>query len=217
MPEPIMMMTQFSDAVRLQNELAKKVVASDDFGGEIKRVCGVDAAYDGNVAYCSVVVMDRELNLLESANSKSVARHPYVPGLLMLREAEPIFNTLNRLKGGFDLLLVDGHGMLHPRKCGLACYVGVTLDRPTIGVAKSRLCGTVRDDGFVILEHSGQILGYAISKRLYVSVGHRISLGTAVAIVKEMSSKSGTPEPLRLADISSKMQKRRRRKGLVAS
>ncbi len=213
----MMMMTQFSDAVRLQNELAKKVVASDDFGGEIKRVCGVDAAYDGNVAYCAVVVMDRELNLLESANSKSVARHPYVPGLLMLREAEPIFNTLNRLKGGFDLLLVDGHGMLHPRKCGLACYVGVTLDRPTIGVAKSRLCGTVRDDGFVILEHSDQILGYAISKRLYVSVGHMISLGTAVAIVKEMSSKSGTPEPLRLADISSKMQKRRRRKGLVAS
>jgi deoxyribonuclease V len=213
----MMMMIQFSDAVRLQNELAKKVVASDDFGGEIKRICGVDAAYDGNVAYCSVVVMDRKLNLLESANSKSVARHPYVPGLLMLREAEPIFNTLNRLKGGFDLLLVDGHGMLHPRKCGLACYVGVTLDRPTIGVAKSRLCGTVRDDGFVILEHSDQILGYAISKRLYVSVGHRISLGTAVAIVKEMSSKSGTPEPLRLADISSKMQKRRRRKGLVAS
>jgi deoxyribonuclease V len=212
----MMRMTQFSDAVRLQNELAKKVVASDDFGGEIKCVCGVDAAYDGNIAYCSAVVMDRELNLLESANSKSVARHPYVPGLLMLREAEPIFNTLNRLKGGFDLLLVDGHGMLHPRKCGLACYVGVTLDRPTIGVAKSRLCGTVRDDGFVILEHGGQILGYTISKRLYVSIGHRISLGTAVAIVKEMS-KSGTPEPLRLADISSKMQKRRRRKGLVAS
>jgi deoxyribonuclease V len=212
----MMMLTQFSDAVRLQNELAKKVVASDDFGGEIKRVCGVDAAYDGNVAYCSAVVMDRELNLLESANSKSVARHPYVPGLLMLREAEPIFNTLNRLKGGFDLLLVDGHGMLHPRKCGLACYVGVTLDKPTIGVAKSQLCGTVRDDGFIILEHDGQILGYTISKRLYVSIGHRISLGTAVAIVKEMS-KSGTPEPLRLADISSKMQKRRRRKGLVAS
>jgi deoxyribonuclease V len=212
----MMMTTQFSDAVRLQNELAKKVVASDNFGGEIKRVCGVDVAYDSNVAYCSAVVMDRELNLLESANSKSVARHPYVPGLLMLREAEPIFNTLNRLKGGFDLLLVDGHGTLHPRKCGLACYVGVTLDRPTIGVAKSRLCGIVRDDGFVIVEHGGQILGYAISNRLYVSVGHRISLGTAVAIVKEMS-KSGTPEPLRLADISSKMQKRRRRKGLVAS
>ncbi len=192
----------YGDAIKLQKEVAKKVVAKDDFG-EINRICGVDVAYSGDVAYCSAVVMSRDLQLLESVDAGTVATHPYVPGLLMLREAEPIFHALKMLKGGYDLLLVDGHGLLHPRKCGLACYVGVTLDKPTIGVAKSRLCGTVRPDGFV--ELGDEILGYAIGKKLYVSVGHRTSLKTAIAIVKELGT-----EPLRLADVNSKAQKRRR-------
>jgi deoxyribonuclease V len=120
----------------------------------------------------------------------------------MLREAGPIMHTLGMLKNDYDLLMVDGHGLLHPRRCGLACYVGVTLDKPTIGVAKSRLCGTVRSDCFV--EVGGEILGYAIN-RLYVSVGHRISLKTAIAIVEEFGT-----QPLRLADVNSKAQKRRK-------
>jgi deoxyribonuclease V len=146
--------------------------------------------------------MDRQ-SVIESVDAETAVTHPYVPGLLMLREAGPILHTLRMLKGGYDLLMVDGHGLLHPRRCGLACYVGVTLNKPTIGVAKSRLCGTVRPDGFV--ELGGEILGYAISKKLYVSVGHRTSLKTAIAIVKEFGT-----EPLRLADINSKAQKRRK-------
>jgi deoxyribonuclease V len=185
------------DAIRLQNEIAEKVVAHDHFG-EIKRVCGVDVAYDGDAAYCSAVVMEKE-QVVESVGTKTRVTYPYIPGLLMLREAEPIFQTVRALKNDYDLLLVDGHGQLHPRKCGLACYVGVTLDKPTIGVAKSRLCGTVRPDGFI--ELGGEVLGCLLGK-LYVSVGHRISLKTAVEIVK-----LGT-EPLRLADINSKAQKR---------
>ncbi|HKZ62147.1 MAG TPA: endonuclease V [Nitrososphaera sp.] len=195
----------YDDAIRLQKEIAKKVVTQDDFG-EINRICGVDVAYSGDAAYCSVVVMDTNSQLVESIDAETVATHSYVPGLFMLREAEPIFHTLGMLKHDYELLLVDGHGLLHPRKCGLACYVGVTLDKPAIGVAKSRLCGTVRPDGFV--ELGGEILGYAISKKMYVSVGHKISLKTAIAIVKELGAK-----PLRLADINSKAQKRRR-KGL---
>ncbi|HEX2557899.1 MAG TPA: endonuclease V [Nitrososphaera sp.] len=185
------------DAIRLQNEIAEKVVAHDHFG-EFKRVCGVDVAYDGDVAYCSAVVTEKE-QVVESVGTKTRVTYPYIPGLLMLREAEPIFQTVRALKDDYDLLLVDGHGQLHPRKCGLACYVGVTLDKPTIGVAKSRLCGTVRPDGFI--ELGGEVLGCLLGK-LYVSVGHRISLKTAVEIVK-----LGT-EPLRLADINSKAQKR---------
>jgi deoxyribonuclease V len=153
--------------------------------------------------------MDRGGAVIESARDRGVARNPYVPGLLMLREAEPIFRTLKQLNNDFDLLLIDGHGLLHPRKCGLACYVGVTLDRPTIGVAKKLLCGTVRSDSAIELD--GQILGHAIDiagkKKLYVSAGHRISLETAVKIVIELG-KGGMPEPLRLADLDSKMQKR---------
>lgn len=192
---------KYGDAIRLQKEVAKKVAAKDDFG-EINRICGVDVAYSGDTAYCSAVVMEGQ-SVAESVDSQTAATHPYVPGLLMLREAGPVLHTLKKLKSGFDLLLVDGHGLLHPRKCGLACYVGVTLDKSTIGVAKSRLCGAVRPDGFV--ELGGEVIGYAFSKKLYISAGHRISLETAMAIVKELGI-----EPLQLADANSKMQKRRK-------
>jgi deoxyribonuclease V len=188
------------DAIRLQKEIAKKVIVKDDFGS-INRICGVDVAYDGDDAYCSAVVMEGG-SVIESAELKTTVKHPYVPGLLMLREAEPVLRTLAMLKD-YDLLLVDGHGMLHPRKCGIACYLGFTLDKPAVGVAKSRLCGTVRPDGFV--EMAGEILGYAISEKMYVSVGHKVSLKTAIAIVQKLSI-----EPLRLADVNSKMQKRRK-------
>jgi deoxyribonuclease V len=188
------------DAIRLQKEIAKKVIVKDDFGS-INRICGVDVAYDGDDAYCSAVVMEGG-SVIESAELKTTVKHPYVPGLLMLSEAEPVLRTLAMLKD-YDLLLVDGHGMLHPRKCGIACYLGFTLDKPAVGVAKSRLCGTVRPDGFV--EMAGEILGYAISEKMYVSVGHKVSLKTAIAIVQKLSI-----EPLRLADVNSKMQKRRK-------
>ena len=202
-------MTDYSDAMRLQLEIANKVVRTDSFD-KMGNICGVDVAYDKDCAYCSAVVMDRAAGaVIETARARSVAGHPYVPGLLMLREAGPIFQTLEMLDNDFDLLLVDGHGLLHPRKCGLACYVGVTLDKPTIGIAKKLLCGRVRSDSRIELD--GQILGYLINtagkKRLYVSLGHRISLETAVRIVMELG-KGGMPEPLRLADVDSKMQKR---------
>jgi deoxyribonuclease V len=196
----------YADAIRLQKNIAKKVVAAKDDFGKISHICGVDIAYSGsnsNAAYCSAVIMDRNLQkLVESVDVQTIVKYPYVPGLLMLREAEPIFYTLKLLRNTYDLLLIDGHGLLHPRKCGLACYIGVTLDKPTIGVAKSRLCGRVRSDGFVELD--GEILGYAISKKLYISVGHRVTLKTAIALVKELGV-----EPLRLADINSRINKKK--------
>jgi deoxyribonuclease V len=195
-----------SDAIRLQKNIAKKVVSTKDGFGGISRICGVDIAYSGSsrAAYCSAVIMDRNMHqLVESVDVQTIVKYPYVPGLLMLREAEPIFYTLKLLKNTYDLLLIDGHGLLHPRKCGLACYIGVTLDKPTIGVAKSRLCGTVRPDGYV--EFDGEILGYAISKKLYISVGHRITLKTAITLLKELGI-----EPLRLADVNSRKNKKKR-------
>ena len=196
----------YSDAIRLQKNIAKKVVSTKDGFGGISRICGVDIAYSGSsrAAYCSAVIMDRNMHqLVESVDVQTIVKYPYVPGLLMLREAEPIFYTLKLLKNTYDLLLIDGHGLLHPRKCGLACYIGVTLDKPTIGVAKSRLCGTVRPDGYV--EFDGEILGYAISKKLYISVGHRITLKTAITLLKELGI-----EPLRLADVNSRKNKKKR-------
>jgi len=192
----------YDDAIRMQNEIAKKVVTQDEFS-EINRICGVDVAYMDDAAYCSAVVMERNSKLVESVNAETVATHSYVPGLLMLREAEPIIHALRMLVSSYDLLLVDGHGILHPRKCGLACHIGVILDKPTIGIAKSLLCGTVKPGGY--MELAGEILGYAASNKMYVSVGHKISLKTAIAIVKELGI-----EPLRNADINSKAQKMRK-------
>lgn len=195
----------YANAITLQKNIAKKVVAAKDDFGEISSICGVDVTYRGssNAAYCSAVIMDKNMQqFVESVDVQTIVKYPYVPGLLMLREAEPIFYTLKLLKNSYDLLLIDGHGLLHPRRCGLACYIGVSLDKPTIGVAKSRLCGTVRPDGFVELD--GEILGYAISKKLYISVGHRVTLKTAITLVKELGI-----EPLRLADINSRKNKKK--------
>jgi deoxyribonuclease V len=151
------------------------------------------------VAYCSAVVTDFEFNIIEQASTKSAVTQPYIPGLFMLREAGPVLRTLERIKR-YDLLLVDGHGQLHPRRCGLACFVGVTLDRPAIGVAKSLLCGNVNGSD---IELGGKVTGRLVNG-LYVSVGHRTSLDTAADIVKRLAAKSRMPEPLRLADAMSK-------------
>jgi deoxyribonuclease V len=183
---------------------------NDDFERDVEFVCGVDVSYQQEIAHCSAVVVKKNtLEAIEVVRSKSIAKFPYVPGLFMLRESNPIRHVLKLLKNAFQLLLIDGHGMLHPRRCGLACHIGVTANKPTIGVAKSLLCGSLQSDGFV--KYNEEILGYAIKrdtnprKTIYVSVGHRISLPTAVLLVRSLT-KTGEwiPEPLRVADIASK-------------
>jgi deoxyribonuclease V len=147
--------------------------------------------------------------VIELVNVKSPVGYPYIPGLFALREFKPVMTTLKLLKESFDMLLIDGHGMLHPRKCGLACSVGLMINKPTIGVTKGLLCGFVRDDQFI--EYDGQILGFKIeketTKQIYISVGNRISLMTSIQIVKKLIKEGKCmPEPLRLADVNSKNQ-----------
>jgi deoxyribonuclease V len=192
-----------AEAVRQQKEIAGKVIA-EDVHGEIKLVCGVDVSYRQDVAYCSAVVTDIDLNAVKKTSTKSKVRHPYIPGLFILREAGPILRTIKRLD--YDLLLVNGHGQLHPRRCGLACHIGVIADKPTVGVAKRLLRGTLRGDNYV--EFDGETLGYRITGRTnaYVSVGHRVSLETAITMAKSLTKKGEwLPEPLRLADTYSKL------------
>jgi deoxyribonuclease V len=197
-------------AIQQQKDIAKRVIARDDHG-PIRLVCGVDVSYRAGMAYCSAVVMDMaDPNVVvEQTSTKSEIKYPYIPGLFILREADPILRTLKRLEH-YDLVLVDGHGLLHPRRCGLACYIGVVKDKPTIGAAKSLLCGSVREnDNYV--ELGGEVLGYRLTikgrrKALYISVGHRISLESAIAVVRQMIKKGEwLPEPLRLADTYSKL------------
>jgi deoxyribonuclease V len=198
----------YSDAIELQREIAKKVIAEDTLHKEIEYICGIDVSYKMNAAYCSAAIIKKNtLELIESVDSKSVVRHPYISGLFILRESKPILTTLKSLKDHFDLLLIDGHGLLHPRKCGLASYIGVLIDKPTIGVAKSLLCGSIMEDQSI--EYDGTVLGFTIKKegkkQIYVSVGHKISLTTAIQIIKKITKKEEwIPEPLRIADLNSK-------------
>jgi deoxyribonuclease V len=200
-------LSNYSDAIELQREIAKKVIAEDTLK-EIEYICGIDVSYKKNIAYCSAAIIKKNtLELIESVDSKSVVRHPYISGLFILRESMPILTTLKSLKNHFDLLLIDGHGLLHPRKCGLATYIGVLIDKPTIGVAKSLLCGSIMEDQSV--EYYGTVLGFTIKKegkkQIYVSVGHKISLTTAIQIIKKITKKEEwIPEPLRIADLNSK-------------
>ncbi|MGA9149654.1 MAG: endonuclease V [Candidatus Nitrosopolaris sp.] len=129
----------FNSTITLQNELAKKVILESSQKNKTY-ICGVDVAYRNNIAYCSAVMMNKDsLKVQHSINLTLKVKQHYLPSFLMLRESEPIINILKSLENRIDILLIDGHGVLHPRRCGLACYVGVIIDRPTIGVAKSLL------------------------------------------------------------------------------
>jgi deoxyribonuclease V len=201
----------YANVIKLQEQLAKKVVLEDEFDKEIEFVCGVDVSYKKGIAHCSAVIVKRNsLEIVEIVKSKSNIEYPYIPGLFILRESKPILHTLKLLKNTFQLLLIDGHGILHPRRCGLASYIGIITGNPTIGVAKSLLCGTPQADNFV--KYNKDILGYAIKKEgktkkkmIYVSLGHKISLRTSIHMVRSLTKKDELiPEPLRIADISSK-------------
>ena len=196
-----------SETILLQKKLALQVITKNILPKKIKRVCGVDVSYRNDFAYCSAVILDKNnLNVIESKNSKLKSTAKYIPGLFMLKESKPILHTIKKLEKSFDILLVDGNGQLHPRQCGLACYIGLKLDKPVIGVAKSLLCGKERSDSKV--EYKGKVLGYEIKqnkKKIYVSVGHKINLNTSVKIVKELIVNGNWyPEPLRIADFNSK-------------
>ena len=202
--------TPYAEVIKLQKELAKKVITRDDFDSNVEFICGVDVSYRKKIAYCSAVIINKEnFEIIETVRSKSEIKNPYIPGLFILRESAPILHTLRLITRPFQLLLVDGHGVLHPRRCGLACYIGIVTNIPTIGVAKSLLCGGVQPDNFVT--HKGEILGYALksnenSKKVaYISVGHKISLLTSIELVKSITKTNQfIPEPLRIADKLSK-------------
>ncbi len=137
---------------------------------------------------------------------------PYVPGLLSFREAPAILNVCERLKTDPDLVLVDGQGIAHPRRFGLACHLGVLLDTATVGCAKSVLCGTYGklEEGagsFAEMADNGEVIGAAVRTRagvkpVYVSIGHKVDLLTAVSWTLGCCRGYRLPEPTRLAHLA---------------
>ena len=208
------------EAHKTQLRLSAKIITQDRLPQKISRVAGVDVAYSNGVGVGAAVVLDYDsLELIESQTATCEVKFPYIPTLLSFREIPPAVACARRLKSQPEVFLADGQGMAHPYRCGFASHLGLVIGKPTIGVAKSRLFGKpIEVGGEVLLVHNGQIIGSVVtpkdnSKPVYVSVGHLISLGTAVKIVKHCTRNSSRiPEPLLQAHrIASEESKDRRR------
>jgi deoxyribonuclease V len=177
-------------------------------------VGGIDVAYRGNVAYATVVVLDyKTLGMVESATVKSTVENPYIPSFLAFRELRPMIKSIRKLRTIPDVLLVDAQGIAHPERCGSASHLGVALDIPTIGVAKSLLIGKVSElnkGGIGYLKDKEELIGASIvsqlgCKPIYVSIGHKVSLDSAIETVLATTKENRIPEPLRLAHILSNL------------
>lgn len=175
----------------------------------MRTLAGVDASYRDQGQAAVVLLSFPDLMVQAQAVSAAASVFPYVPGLLSFREIPLVLDALGRLPRP-DLLLVDGHGYAHPRRLGIASHLGVYLDIPSIGCAKSRLVGTYEEPGpkpgdCTPLRHRGEIIGAVVrsklrSRPLFISCGHRIELDTAVEIVLRCLRGYRLPEPTRLAD-----------------
>jgi len=197
----------------VQESLRHAVVETAPPGFEPRTVAGIDVHFsrDGKIAFAAAVRLDaRTLELEESVQAALPATFPYRTGFLSFREVPVALAALRLLGSSPDLVMVDGQGLAHPRRCGFACHLGVLLDLPTIGVAKSRLLGSFAEPGpeagdWTPLEDKGEIVGAVLRTKpgcrpLFVSIGHRIDLPTAVGLVEASVVRHRLPEPSRLAD-----------------
>lgn len=211
------------EAMRLQAELAPRVVreGAPDAGG-LRIVAGCDVAFDrahergvGAIAALAWPSLD----VVEEVTVEAPVHFPYVPGLLSFRETPVLLAAFQRLGVRPGLLMIDGHGYAHPRRFGFACHIGLLLDIPTIGIAKSRLVGAsgplrpergARAD----LVDAGEVIGTLLRTRqgvrpIFVSIGHRVSLAAAERLALEATRGYRLPEPARLADALSKRARQR--------
>jgi deoxyribonuclease V len=201
-----------AEARALQESMRARVEARDRLRRPPRHVAGLDVSYDRGspVLFAAVVVLDAEsLELVDSAAAVEEARFPYVPGFLSFREIPPLLRAFENLRVVPDLLLCDGHGFAHPRRFGLACHLGVVMDLPSIGSAKSRLAGEHEELGLergarAPLTEGGETIGTVLRTRarvspVYVSVGHRVSLESAVGWVLRLAPRYRVPEPIRRA------------------
>jgi deoxyribonuclease V len=201
-----------AQGIAIQKQLADRVVARDDLG-EVRYVAGVDVGFEekNTVTRGPVAVLSfPELTLHERAIAREATTFPYIPGLLSFREGPAILSALQKLATIPDLLLFDGQGVAHPRRLGIASHIGVLTQLPSIGVAKSRLVGRPKapladeKGAWQPLRDRGEVIGALVRTRaqvkpVYVSVGHRVSLETAVAYVLACTTRYKLPETTRWA------------------
>ena len=200
------------EAVAIQRRLASQVVGEGAPRG-VRRIAGADISVDraaGRGTGAVVVLSYPELEVVEVSVEQAPLTFPYVPGLLSFREIPVLREAFARVTGPIDLLLVDGQGLAHPRRFGLACHLGLLLNVPAIGCGKSRLLGEhdMPDEAAgsrADLRDGGELIGSVLRTRdgvkpLFISIGHRIGLAEAEAWVLRCCRGYRLPEPTRLAD-----------------
>lgn len=198
-------------AVVIQQELRQEVVTHDQFG-VVNYVAGIDVGFeeDGKITRAAVAVLTYpELQFCDQAIARRPTTFPYIPGFLSFREVPAVLDALERVQTVPHLLLCDGQGIAHPRRFGIACHLGVLTNIPAIGVAKSLLVGKYDEvpeerGAWVKLQHKGDTIGAVLrtrpkTKPLFISLGHRISLETALAYVMGCTTKYRLPETTRHA------------------
>jgi len=202
------------EAIAIQEQLRQEVIRYDpaEGGASWRTVAGVDVGFEaeGTITRAAVAVLSfPDLQLLQTAVARRPTTFPYVPGLLSFREVPAVLEALAVLEELPDVLMVDGQGVAHPRRLGIASHLGLLCDLPAIGVAKSILVGRHKavEDVFGAwqpLLDRGEVVGVALRTRpgvkpVYVSVGHRLSLETAIDLVLRCTRNFRLPEPIRHA------------------
>jgi deoxyribonuclease V len=207
------------EAKKIQ-EILRKKVRIISFRKRLEYIAGVDAAFL-NKKIIGVACLYRypDMHLIEEAYAVTEMLFPYIPGFLSFREGPAIINALQDLRKKPDIILFDGQGIAHPKRLGIASHIGVLLNLPTIGCAKSRLIGTYKEPNlkkgtYSSLLYEEEIVGVVVRtkdnvKPLFVSPGHRIDIQDSMEIVLACSQRYRIPEPLRMADVISKKMKRK--------
>ncbi len=203
----------YSKAAELQRQLAGKVRFTPIIKAP-KLIAGIDCAITKDkerIIGCVVVLKYPGLEVIEVKHAARKLTFPYIPGLLSFREAPVCLAAISKLKNNIDLFMIDGQGIAHPRRLGLACHLGLFLDKPAIGCAKSRLTGTyeepkIEQGSFSDLIDTGEKIGAVVRtknnvKPLFISVGHKCCMEDAVNWTLKCACKYRLPEPTRLADI----------------
>jgi deoxyribonuclease V len=200
-----------AQAVRIQHSLASRIIDSTPLDlTAIRTVAGVDVSVKNNVSQAAIVVLRfPTFEVLEIVRAQRPTTFPYITGLLSFREGPVLEDAFTRVQTEPDVLLFDGMGRIHPRRIGIAAHMGLWLERPTIGVGKTHLIGTYdavpeTRGGFALLRDRGEVLGAVLRTRervkpVYVSVGHRADLDSALALVMACTTRYRLPEPIRAA------------------
>ncbi|NMG07007.1 deoxyribonuclease V [Brasilonema sp. UFV-L1] len=201
------------EAIKIQEELRDEVITEDKLKEPVQFVAGVDMGFeaDGTISRAAVAVLSfPDLQLQETSLARRPTTFPYIPGFLSFREIPAVLDALEKIQIIPDIILCDGQGIAHPRRFGIACHLGLLVDIPTIGVAKSLLVGQHEDvpetrGSYQPLIHKGETIGVVLRTRtgvkpLYISSGHKISLPTAIDYVLRCTTKYRLPETTRIAD-----------------